>query len=456
MMRKYFALVLIVLLPLALWSQTPDPGRTPRWDKALDYIKNGQYTMTYKTLTSPTITSPTITGNGTTTGTLDMTVSNTAAGGDKGVNVSLTQSTNALTGNLIAGAFVATNSSVAAANGVIYGLEVKSRAATSGNVGNTIGRLDGVYASVDAKNKTATTMRAFEASLDGAAGGSSTEAVAFEAFNNSSATQTASYAFSANGGTASGHKAYTADLRLQNGETISNDADGIIKMNGAVNFAAAGGTYAASVGILGGAGSSGLSSAYSLGNTAGNNKGLSFYLKSTSTTASDVVEGLYVTTYHGTVATSAAPSGEAGRFRAYLTGDASGSVALVGMHSTVEAASGSSSSGMTLGGRMNLVLPSEQANFGKCAGAQAEIYTLGNGTDLSTSNASLMQLSLSGTAPSNAAQLTIPVFDIDVFSNLVGDGLILDDSASDATVGAKLRIKVNGTTYWVMLADSHN
>lgn len=158
-------------------------------------------------------------------------MTNTAAGGDKAVNASITQSTNALTGNLIAGAFVATNSSVAAANGVIYGLEVKSRAATSGNVGNTIGRLDGVYSSVDAKNKTATTMRAFEASLDGGAGGSSTEAVAFEAFNNSSATQTASYAFSANGGTASGHKVYTADMRMQNGALFDNAADGVLEFN---------------------------------------------------------------------------------------------------------------------------------------------------------------------------------------------------------------------------------
>jgi hypothetical protein len=93
-----------------------------------------------------------------------------------------------------------------------------------------------VYASVDAKNKTATIMRAFEASLDGGAGGTSTEAVAFEAFNNSSATQTASYAFSANGGTASGHKAYTADFRGQNGETWNNATDGIWLANSHVSM----------------------------------------------------------------------------------------------------------------------------------------------------------------------------------------------------------------------------
>jgi hypothetical protein len=164
----------------------------------------------------------------TTTGAFTNTVTGTLAAGTKAINTSITQNATALTGNLIAGEFDATNGTSAATGGVIYGIEAKARAATPANAGNTIGRLDGVYASVDAKNKTATIMRAFEASLDGAAGGASTEAVAFEAFNNSSATQTASYAFSANGGTASGHKTYTHDIRLQNGEFIDNTCDGSI------------------------------------------------------------------------------------------------------------------------------------------------------------------------------------------------------------------------------------
>lgn len=454
MMRKFFCVFLIVLLPFLILAQTPEPTRQPRWDVEKSWIKNGQFTMTYKTLTSPTITSPTITGAGTTTGTFDLTITNTVAGGDRGIQNNITQSTStALTGTLVGYYGRATGGDTGGA-GTIRGCEIGGRVTdTAGNIASVV---TGGYFWADAKARQATTLRGLEVSLDGSGGGTSTLASGIVIFNNSSATQTASYAVDVNEGNPSGRKAFTADFRGQNGETISNDVNGTWKINGALNFAAAGGTYAASVGILGGAGASGLSNAYSLGNTAGNNKGLSFYLKSTSITASDVVEGLYVCTYHGTDATKAAPAGEAGRFRAYLTGDASGSVALVGMHSTVEAASGSSSSGMTLGGRMNLVLPSEQANFGKCAGAQAEIYTLGNGTDLSTSNASLMQFSLSGTAPSDPAQLTIPVFDIDVFSNLVGDNLILDDASTDATVGAKLRIKVNGTTYWIMLADSHN
>jgi len=173
-------------------------------------------------------------GNVVTAGTIDNVAVSSAAGGDKGLNESITQvAGTALTGNLIGAGIVATNGTTTAPTGVIYGIEAKARAAnSSGEGGDVTGRLTGVYASVDVKAKEGTTIRAFEASLDGGAGGTSTEAVAFEAFNNSSAVQTNSYAFSANGGTASGHKAYTADLRLQNGETVSNATDGTVAVSG--------------------------------------------------------------------------------------------------------------------------------------------------------------------------------------------------------------------------------
>lgn len=176
-------------------------------------------------------------GNVVTAGTIDNVAISSAAGGDKGINESITQvAGTALTGNLIGAGIVATNGTTTAPTGVIYGIEAKARAANSaGEGGDVTGRLTGVYASVDVKAKEGTTIRAFEASLDGAAGGTSTEAVAFEAFNNSSATQTNSYAFSANGGTASGHKAYTADLRLQNGETVSNATDGTVAVSGVLS-----------------------------------------------------------------------------------------------------------------------------------------------------------------------------------------------------------------------------
>jgi len=59
MVKKF--LVILLLVAVAGISQTADPGRTPRWDGLMDYVKNGQYTFTYKTLTSPTITGATLT-----------------------------------------------------------------------------------------------------------------------------------------------------------------------------------------------------------------------------------------------------------------------------------------------------------------------------------------------------------------------------------------------------------
>ncbi len=215
----------------------------------------------------------------------------------------------------------------------------------------------------------------------------------------------------------------------------------------------------ATVGKLHGSGSFGLANAYSVGATAGNTKAMSYYIKSTSELATDVLEGLYVNTYHGTDATKAAPSGEAGRFRAYLTGDAAGTVALTGMHSTVEMASGSTNAGLTLGGRMNIVLPNEVVGgSGTYSGAQAELYTGGSSTSLAgITSASIMQLNISGTAPTNPAQLSgVAVWDINLPANLVGDGLVVDDAASNNTVGGKIRVKINGVYYWLMYADSDN
>jgi len=73
-MKKYtFAILALLLISLFLsvsaFSQTAEPDRFPRWDRFLDYLKNGQMTMTYKTLSSPTITSPTVSGTATSTAT---------------------------------------------------------------------------------------------------------------------------------------------------------------------------------------------------------------------------------------------------------------------------------------------------------------------------------------------------------------------------------------------------
>ena len=162
------------------------------------------------------------------TGLITLTVlSSTTAGGTSGANVQITQNSTALTGTLRGGYFVATNGT-SAATGTIRGIEVKARAANPSNVGANVATIEGISLSADAKNKTVTTLRGAEIMLDGGAGGSSTTAIGLLISNNSSATQTTSYAIDINSGTASGHKAFTADIRLQNGETIDNATDGKI------------------------------------------------------------------------------------------------------------------------------------------------------------------------------------------------------------------------------------
>jgi hypothetical protein len=397
----------------------------------------------------------TLVGNLASTGTIDNVVTNSVAAGDKGLNEAITQvAGTALTGNLIGAGIVATNGTSAATGGVIYGIEAKARAADASNAGNTIGRLTGVYASVDAKNKTATTMRAFEASLDGGAGGTSTEAVAFEAFNNSSATQTASYAFSANGGTSGGHKAYTADLRLQNGETISNATDGSISVAGAINQAIAGGTVVVSAGLLGGAGTA-TSATQTLGSAGG--KAFSYYLSSTSSTASHELTGYYLNMNYGaTGGAGAAPSGDVIRGRAYLMGDASGTTALTGGAFSVELeASTASNTGLTAGMRGNLVLPDGVlTNAGTYYGTMAEVFLGGAATDTRAyTQIAPLGIVVSGTAATAAAQLSnMGAMSISVPANMVTSDATMVVTGATGAVAAGLKIYINGTAYWIMLA----
>jgi hypothetical protein len=92
----------------------------------------------------------------------------------------------------------------------------------------------GGYFWADAKTKEATILRGVEVSLDGGAGGTSTTAQGVVIFNNSSATQTTSIGVDVNGGTPTGHKAFTYDIRLQNGETLDNATNGTVHVNTAV------------------------------------------------------------------------------------------------------------------------------------------------------------------------------------------------------------------------------
>ncbi len=171
------------------------------------------------------------------TGQLDLDATASAASGAYGVGAWVTAATGVgVTGTLRGGYFVATNGDTAS-SGAVRGIEVKARAADGDGVGNTVALLQAGYFSADAKAKEATTLRGIEVSIDGEAGGSSTTVQGVVVFNNSSATQAAAYALDINGGTASGHSPFTADIRLQNGETISNATDGVIALSGIAEVA---------------------------------------------------------------------------------------------------------------------------------------------------------------------------------------------------------------------------
>ncbi len=135
------------------------------------------------------------------------------------------------------GAYVVATNFTEAGTGAIRGIEVKARAADSSNNGANIATLEGASLNADAKDKDVTTMRGVEVILDGAAGGTVTLAQGILISNNASNTQTTSYALDINSGTAAGHKAFTADIRLQNGETISNATDGVVAVSGILEAA---------------------------------------------------------------------------------------------------------------------------------------------------------------------------------------------------------------------------
>ncbi len=157
-----------------------------------------------------------------------------AAGGGIGTYSTITQGDVALTGTLRGVYAIATNGTEEG-TGTIRGAEIKARAANAANVGADITTIEAISASADAKTKTVTTLRGMEIMLDGAAGSTVTTAVGLLISNNSSGTQTTSYAIDINSGTASGHKVFTADIRLQNGETIDNATDGLVNVTGKLN-----------------------------------------------------------------------------------------------------------------------------------------------------------------------------------------------------------------------------
>jgi hypothetical protein len=241
----------------------------------------------------------------------------------------------------------------------------------------------------------------------------------------------------------------------ENGETIGNETNGIWSMVGAVNFTPAGGTAINSAGLLGGSGTGTGANATVLGAAGG--KAFSFYLKSTSTTASHEVTGFYMNVDYGTSGASAAPYGSVMRGRAYLVGDAAtGTVA--GGDFTVElAATTASSTGLTVGSRSNLVLPTGVlTNSGTYYGAQAQVYLGGAAVDTRAyTRIAPLCVEIAGTAATSSAQLSnMGMVDFNLPANMIGAAEMFITGNLADTCEAKLRVYVNGTPYWLMLSNN--
>ena len=169
-------------------------------------------------------TTPELGGNTTSAFTFDIDYTNIVAGGDNGFRSQIEQGTNPLTGTLRGAYITADNGTLDSSTGTIRGIEVKARA-----VGGNVGTLEAISASADAKGNTITTMRGAEIILDGTTGASITTAVGLRISNNFQANiATTSYGLQI-------YKdsfPYTADILLQNGETITNTPDGAITFTG--------------------------------------------------------------------------------------------------------------------------------------------------------------------------------------------------------------------------------
>lgn len=239
--------------------------------------------------------------------------------------------------------------------------------------------------------------------------------------------------------------------------TITIVSSGAINVVGAINSAIAGGTNVVSAGLLGGAGTS-TSATQTLGAAGG--KAFSYYLSSTSTTASNNLIGYYMNMNYGTSASSAAPSGDVIRGRAYLIGDAAGSNAITGGAFTVElATNGASNTGLTAGMRGNLVLPDGVlTNSGTFYGTEAEINLGGAATDTRAyTDISPLGITISGTSATSQAQVSnIALMSFSLPSNMIGNGLNVSTTCTTNTVTAKIRITINGTVYYLLCASAAN
>jgi len=222
---------------------------------------------------------------------------------------------------------------------------------------------------------------------------------------------------------------------------------------GPLTLCGAGLTPVVSVGILGGAGTSG--SRQSIGAGGSGVKAFSYYLSSTSITAAHSQTAAYFNMDYGVSGSSPAPSGDAVRGRAWLIGDAAGGVAVTGGAFSVElAATTASNTGLTAGLRGNLVLPTGvMTNSGTYYGTMAEVFLGGAATDTTAyTRIAPLGIVVGGTAPTAASQLANMVaIAFDVPANMVtSDGTMIVTGGAGDTCDAKVAISVNGTPLWMM------
>lgn len=177
-------------------------------------------TITQYTDTLARAAALTLTGTLTLTGNMDLSLTNTVAGGAVACSVDAIQDTNALTGTL-RGIYSTVTNGAFASSGTIRAIEGKARAATSGLVGGNVGTLEGMSLTADAKDKTVITLRGAEIIMDGQSGAAVTTATGLRISNNfQAAVATTSYGLHIYRDSFD----YTADILLSKGGTISGDS----------------------------------------------------------------------------------------------------------------------------------------------------------------------------------------------------------------------------------------
>jgi hypothetical protein len=173
---------------------------------------------------------PKVKGNMVSNGTLDQTIVTTVAAGERGLNLDITQSTNALTGTLDGMYLRTTGYGTNSSTGRVQGLEIGARLPASDGT-KAAGEVVAGYFWADTKIGDVGILRGVEVSLDGGAGGTATKAQGIYIANNSSGAQTTSYAIDINEGLRTGyHAAFTYDIRMQYGETWDNNTDGTVQL----------------------------------------------------------------------------------------------------------------------------------------------------------------------------------------------------------------------------------